>query len=576
GSLPLPAVELLVHGTLDGKPVRSRGPAFAKLVHALHAKGHSFGAVLATLAAYPNGVQSKFAGRLDTELRRILDKIESGKTGLPEIQVIAGKRHAAADAGIAALIAGGVPIYQRNAELTYVIRLPAKAADGRTVLVPGIKEVPSPLLLRELGKAAVWRKFDGRSQGLVPIDPPSEVAAQIRAMADEWPFPPLLGVISTPTLRPDGSLLDRPGYDPATGLVLFEPPPMPPIPAEPSKDEALLALKVIDALLAEFPYSDDKAASRSVALSMLMTPVLRGAIGPAVPLHIAKAPAGGTGKSYLADIASGIAVGEPCPVIAVAPNAEETEKRLIGAALTGQAIISIDNCNGELRSPFLCQAVERPLLQVRALGSSDLARIGNSVTCFANGNNIEVAEDLVRRAIQCSLDADMEQPETRKFKGDPMKAVLADRGRYVSAILTVARAYIVAGKPGKPSPFASFDRWSELVRGALIWLGHTDPVRTVAQLHTVDPVGESRSAIFAEIAELTGATTGGVTTGEVVRAADDNEILAGALARIAGKDGTISPDRLGWWFRRNTNAFGGGYKLVRDDSTKTRRWILRP
>jgi putative DNA primase/helicase len=198
-------------------------------------------------------------------------------------------------------------------------------------------------------------------------------------MADEWPFPPLLGVISTPTLRPDGSLLDRPGYDPATGLVLFEPPPMPPIPAEPSKDDALLALKVIDALLAEFPYSDDKAASRSVALSMLMTPVLRAAIGPAVPLHIAKAPAGGTGKSYLADISSGIAVGEPCPVIAVAPNAEETEKRLIGAALTGQAIIAIDNCNGELRSPFLCQAVERPLLQVRALGSSDLARIGNKL-----------------------------------------------------------------------------------------------------------------------------------------------------------------------------------------------------
>jgi putative DNA primase/helicase len=59
----------------------------------------------------------------------------------------------------------------------------------------------------------------------------------------------------------------------------------------------------------------------------------------------------------------------------------------------------------------------------------------------------------------------MEQPETRKFKGDPMKAVLADRGRFVAAILTVARAYIVAGKPGRLSPFASFDRWSELIRG---------------------------------------------------------------------------------------------------------------
>jgi hypothetical protein len=107
-----------------------------------------------------------------------------------------------------------------------------------------------------------------------------------------------------------------------------------------------------------------------------------------------------------------------------------------------------------------------------------------------------------------------------------------------------------------------------------MWLDRADPVTTVALLHTADPVGESRSAIFAEIAKLTGATIGGVTTGEVVRAADDNETLAGALARIAGKDGTISPDRLGWWFRRNTNAFGGGYKLVRDSSSKVTRWRL--
>jgi len=67
-------------------------------------------------------------------------------------------------------------------------------------------------------------------------------------------------------------------------------------------------------------------------------------VAPAVPLHIANAPEGGTGKSYLFDLVSVIAMGEVCPAIARSPSPEETEKRLIGAALDGQPLISVDNC----------------------------------------------------------------------------------------------------------------------------------------------------------------------------------------------------------------------------------------
>ena len=49
-------------------------------------------------------------------------------------------------------------------------------------------------------------------------------------MIGEWPFPPLRGVISTQTMRHDGTLLTKPGYDHATGLVLFNPPKLPPMP----------------------------------------------------------------------------------------------------------------------------------------------------------------------------------------------------------------------------------------------------------------------------------------------------------------------------------------------------------
>src|SRR5262249_47484515 len=157
----------------------------------------------------------------------------------------------------------------------------------------------------------------------------------------------------------------------------------------PTREDAIAAFQVINELLDEFPFSGNTAAARSVALSMLMTPVLRPALAPAVPLHVATAPAGGTGKSFLADLAAMIATGERWPVLTAAAREEETEKRLHGAALSGQPVIALDNCNGTLRSEFLCQVVERPRIQVRPLGTSNTVTIPNAFTLFANGNNVE-------------------------------------------------------------------------------------------------------------------------------------------------------------------------------------------
>jgi putative DNA primase/helicase len=93
-----------------------------------------------------------------------------------------------------------------------------KNVGRRTIDVPGILSVSPPFLELLLAMAASWQRFDARRQVMVPIDPPLPVVNQILAMAGEWPFNPIVGVIGCPTLRPDGSLLDRPGYDDATGL----------------------------------------------------------------------------------------------------------------------------------------------------------------------------------------------------------------------------------------------------------------------------------------------------------------------------------------------------------------------
>ncbi len=131
-------------------------------------------------------------------------------------------------------------------------------------------------------------------------------------------------------VRADGSLLTTPGYDPQTQL-LFKPDGehFPEIPEHPSKEDAQRALEAVKQAIATFPFSAE--ADRSVALSLLLTGVCRRTLDFA-PLHAITAPAPGTGKSLLIDLASILLSGQPAPVLSAEIDAAEFEKRL-GASL---------------------------------------------------------------------------------------------------------------------------------------------------------------------------------------------------------------------------------------------------
>ena len=74
---------------------------------------------------------------------------------------------------------------------------------------------------------------------------------------------------------------------------------------------------------------------------------------------------------------------------------------------------------------------------------------------------------------------------------------MADRGKYIAACLTICRAYIAAGRPGKLNRLASFGGWSDTVRSALVWLGEADPVKS---MDTVEGRG-SRDSCAADHAD---------------------------------------------------------------------------
>jgi len=465
--------------------------------------------------------------------------------------------------------------------LVRVCAVAARSTNGEVILVPGIAAVTHAILDRELGRAADWRRKSKQGK-TVAIDPPQPVVRQILDMAGEWPFPSITGVIGCPTLRPNGSILSNEGYDRETGLVLFSTIKMPPIAPNPTRQDAEEALALLIELLSEFPFAD--RPSQAVALSMIMTSVLRGAMEVA-PLHLVTAPEPGTGKSYLADLISMIATGERAAAFAVAPKPEETEKRLVGSAPAGYPVISLDNCRGVLEGDFLCQITERPLLQLRALGKSDTMRVSNAFTVLANGNNVGLADDLVRRTIRCALDADTEKPESRTFRKDPLATVRRDRGAYIAACLTIARAYIVAGTPNRLAPLPSYPGWSDLVRSPLVWLGQVDAVKTMETARIADPMRQVRVLVFEAWRDAIGVDQFS-TSPEIVNLAmaqlnrsAGEQTLYSALIEIAekrGAPGQIEPRRLGRWLTKNENRIASGLKLTVDRLDERRvRYCLR-
>lgn len=573
---------------------RSRSAIALSKGRELRRAGATFEEMVAGLYADPEiaeWARTKGEANQQREFKRIWEKAEAKG---PVIRVVAGKLHIATTAAEDALIASRLPIYQRGTVgLVHPVTRLVPASRGRMTLAACLDKMNVYSTVDALCGTAEFEKFDARCEDWVRINPPSMIAQILLSRHGEWRFPVIAGIITTPTLRPDGSVLSAPGYDARTRLHHAIDPELQLHQAvdRPTRETAVGALKALKDLLQEFVFASEVA--KSVALSCLITPIVRGAMSVA-PLHAIKAHTAGSGKSFLIDIASSIASGRPCPVTSAAQDENETEKRIAGLLLAAYPIVSIDNCNGELGGDLLCQAVERPLIRVRGLGKSDIIEIESSVTMFATGNNLRVRGDMVRRTLIAELDPQVERPETREFKHDPVATILADRGRYVSACLIIVRAYILAGSPDRLPPIASFEDWSNLVRSALVWLGCEDPAKSMETARGDDPeLNELREVMNvwnktfgstpttckqAAAAALEKQTVYDVHGDPDFHAARRNPLhpeLEQILLQIAGVRGVIDTNKLGRWMLNKEGRIVGKNRFKRDGLTNgSARWAL--
>jgi hypothetical protein len=616
-TLPNDLLEKIRHGV---GPNADRSAEFHKVVGQLWLRNWSVEAIIELFEKYPNGIAEKYAPkRLRKEVERSYAKQAPGGGGsaqssqvqpLPQPQPQPSQVWAQAGAQAHAspqpqpqpavkptidvrpgelprilreienaLRASGLPIFSRAGTLVLPVSEIVSAADGRKTRIARLRTFCVESLMEWAAEAAVFRHYNRRARNWVPIDPPHQLIRMLLVREGRWNHLPIKGVITTPTLRPDGSLLTVPGYDSQTELYLL---PgglqLPPIPLEPSKEEAQEALRLLCDLFSEFSFVGP--LDRVVALSGLLTTLVRGSL-PIAPLHLIRAHTSGTGKSYLVDVIAAVAIGDICPVITLGGNKEEAEKRLGAILLSGDQLVSLDNCTDDLSGVLLNQFVERSAVKVRVLGQSQMPRCECRTAVFATGNNIGIAADMARRGAICNLDALSERPELRVFNRDTLGLAFDQRASYVAAALTVIRGYLAAAAPKVCGPIASYPAWTRLVRSPLIWLGEPDPVKSMDVAHDEDPERNDMRE-FADLwlnSDLRLEYDYG--TARIIEVACEPPTSFNTspfkefLLRVAASkrnDRVISPERLGWWLRRISgqviNVSGGGYRIIMSHSPR--------
>jgi hypothetical protein len=159
----------------------------------------------------------------------------------PPTQVEAGHdENRVADEAIAAL-ASHPAVYQRGGALVHVLRdhAPLRGVT-RPVGAPRIALLPAPTLRECI--ATVARFYATRKNGTKPVAVPGTCVQAVGARGQWQGIRALEAVVECPMLRPDGTVVEADGYDPATGLLYAPTRAFPPVPEAPTQADASSAV----------------------------------------------------------------------------------------------------------------------------------------------------------------------------------------------------------------------------------------------------------------------------------------------------------------------------------------------
>lgn len=445
-----------------------------------------------------------------------------------------------------------------------------------------IRPLPKSLL-RERITQAVTLVQEGEEEDKL-VRPPGWLVNGIHERGEYPPeIRPLTGIIEAPTLRPDGSIIQDAGYDELTGLLYQPSCEFPRVPDHPTRENATDAVFELLAAVGDFPFVNDD--HRMAWLSLVLTLIGRPAIDGPCPLFAIDANARGSGKSMLSDVASIIASGHITPRKTWPRDDEETRKTITAVALEATPAVLIDNVAGLLGGASLDAALTSTSWTDRILGKSETTgTLPLTTVWIATGNNLELGADTARRTLICRLESDHENPEDREdFQHrDLLGWVRANRPALATAAVTILRAYFVAGCPGadRLQTWGSFEAWSRVVRGSLVYANCPDPIGTRELVRAADRSAEILGLIHEGIVQ------GGneLTTSEIVNlieqpmcefGEDRFPSLRAAVGELCGS--RVDGRKLGYRLRPYLGRVRAGHRLEnRAGHGNVKRWSVVP
>jgi len=479
------------------------------------------------------------------------------------------------DMTIAAL-ADDQDVFQRDGYLVHVLRVgDTEASSAFVVGTPQIRMVSAATLRERLTRVARFQRFDKRSEKWVDALPSEPVVHALLARGEYVGIRPLIGVIESPSIRPDGSIIQVPGYDRVTGYLYIPSGDFPKVPELPTQEDAAVALTELEEPFADFPFAGPE--HRASTIAALLTIIARPAILGSTPAIVHDANVRGSGKTLKADAVSTIATGRPTAKMNYPDDDVELEKILAAYAIRGATVISFDNVVRTFGGGPLDRCLTAgDMVELRVLGKSEVPSLRWRAVVMATGNNVALSGDTSRRTIMSRLESPLENPEERQTFTHPnlLEWLRENRARLVAAALTMLRAWYVAGSPhGGCKSWGSFESWSSIIPPAIVFAGGSDPMRTrPASTGEEDADKRALVAIVDGLARLD-ARGAGLSAKTIVDALyahrergappdgfdDLREAIEALTTPIAGKP--PSTNKLGYALRRFRRRVVGGRML---------------
>ncbi len=463
----------------------------------------------------------------------------------------------------------------------------AMAGDEDSPLPVTASEVRAPELAALLAAHTyTFRMKAGKDDSGKPEIKREEVtpapAALTAALAPkEWPrLRPLFGIVGSPVLRPDGSLLQTPGYDPATSLYLASKVPLEPVPENPSPAEVMAARRFLLAeFLGDFPWVGE--ADKANYVGLLATPILRSYLRTLIPFGVVTLTMPGSGKTILT-CGLGMLYGQR--VLTWTHSDEELRKAITSVLADPAGTVIFDNLaeGTVIDSPVLARLITDRTWADRLLGKNTVAALQNDRVWTATGNNLRLGGDMRTRSVLVGLNPDMPRPEERTGftipNLDQWILLPANQRTVLWHLLVLVADWTHNGAPRQPGlTMRQFTPWAEAVGGFLRHHGIPGFLANVETVRDIDEEEATWEAFFAQWRKIHGDRW--LTSNDLWLSADAPHEVPdqwGGCFITDGRGRLPSRKSLGKLLTGQIDRYRGAYVLrsEMDTHSKVRTWCV--